>query len=91
MNYLIIIAFIVLIVFIIVAIFPKQVALYLSGVNKYDLLTVPRFMGYLVFITSVILISISMFVLLYETSLIEFVLPNTPAWWDEITLSLTTV
>jgi len=76
MNYIIIFSFIVIVAMIIIAMFPRKVALYLSNVNKYDLSTVPKKMVYSVFFCSMIILAIAMFIFLYEASLVEFEIPE---------------
>lgn len=76
MNFIILISFILIIGSSIVAMFPKQTALYISNVNKYDLSSVPRRTVYMVYIGAILVLSVALIVLLQEVSLIDLELPE---------------
>ena len=84
MNYMIIISFIVFVAMVVVAIFPKQTALRIAGVNKYDLESVPKVLVYVVFFTSIVFMVISLFILLFETSLIITDVSEITQWYESV-------
>lgn len=81
MNFIIIISFIILIISLIIAIYPKQSALRFSNINRYDLDTVPRRTVYIVFFVSVTIVAVSLVILLREVSLINIDIPEVFTGW----------
>jgi len=76
MNILILISFILIFVSGIVLLYPRRVALRISGINRYDLETVPnRYLVWVFVIASIVLIVFTS-VLIYELKEISDPVPS---------------
>ena len=75
MNILIIISFVLIIASSIVLLYPRRLALRISGINRYDLRTVPSKIVIWVYVVAIIVLIVFMGVLIYELKDITSPLP----------------